>query len=52
MNARGLLKKGWRTVEDNMASGDDITVFVIPLHHYSSSPAEPTTEDPSSQDFS
>ncbi len=34
--ARGSFgKKGWRTKKDQIASGDDITVFVIPLnlHH-------------------
>ncbi|ELU08743.1 hypothetical protein CAPTEDRAFT_148108 [Capitella teleta] len=52
MNARGLLKKGWRTVDDNMASGDDITAFVIPLHHYSSAPVEPKPEVESSLEMS
>ena len=34
--ARGTFgKKGWRTKKDQIASGDDITVFVVPLntHH-------------------
>lgn len=31
MYARGILKRGWRKADDNPASGDDITVFVIPL---------------------
>ena len=31
--ARGTFgKKGWRTTKDQIASGDDITVFVIPLN--------------------
>jgi serine/threonine protein phosphatase PrpC len=31
--ARGSFgKKGWRTTKDQIASGDDITVFVIPLN--------------------
>ena len=31
--ARGTFgKKGWRTKKDQIASGDDITVFVIPLN--------------------
>lgn len=35
MHARGVSKSGsWRTSEDKMASGDDISVFVIPLHCY------------------
>lgn len=33
--ARGTFgKKGWRTKKDQIASGDDITVFVIPLDSY------------------
>lgn len=31
--ARGNFgKKGWRTAKEQIASGDDITVFVVPLH--------------------
>jgi len=31
--ARGTFgKKGWRTIKDQIASGDDITVFVVPLN--------------------
>lgn len=34
--ARGTFgKKGWRTKKDQIASGDDITVFVIPLNCHS-----------------
>ena len=37
--ARGTLtQKGWRTQKDQIASGDDITCFVIPLMHYSKPP--------------
>lgn len=37
--ARGTFgKKGWRTKKDQIASGDDITVFVIPLHCHLSPP--------------
>ncbi|KAK2142898.1 hypothetical protein LSH36_900g00062 [Paralvinella palmiformis] len=35
MHARGVSKNGgWRTSEDKLASGDDISVFVIPLNRY------------------
>lgn len=35
--ARGTFgKKGWRTKKDQIASGDDITVFVIPLNCHQS----------------
>lgn len=35
--ARGTFgKKGWRTKKDQIASGDDITVFVIPLNSHQS----------------
>ena len=37
--ARGTIgKKGWRTKKEQIASGDDITVFVIPLHCYHTPP--------------
>ena len=37
--ARGTFgKKGWRTAKEQIASGDDITVFVIPLHVYHTPP--------------
>ena len=37
--ARGILgEKGWRTAKEEIASGDDITVFVIPLHMYHTPP--------------
>jgi serine/threonine protein phosphatase PrpC len=39
--ARGTLgKKGWRTAKEQIASGDDITVFVVPLMH-AQSPTKP-----------
>lgn len=32
MRSRGVLKEGgWRLPNDRLGSGDDITVFVIPL---------------------
>ena len=38
--ARGTFgKKGWRTIKDQIASGDDITVFVVPLNCHRSVPA-------------
>ena len=41
MAARGTFgKKGWRTKKDQIASGDDITVFVIPLNHHQTQPAQ------------
>ncbi|XP_078465548.1 protein phosphatase 1H-like [Lampetra planeri] len=34
MKARGVLReKGWRITNEKLGSGDDITVFIIPLHH-------------------
>ncbi|XP_067855474.1 protein phosphatase 1H isoform X2 [Heptranchias perlo] len=34
MRARGVLKdRGWRISNDRLGSGDDISVFVIPLQH-------------------
>jgi protein phosphatase 1H len=37
--ARGTLgKKGWRTAKEQIASGDDITVFVVPLMHAQTKP--------------
>jgi len=40
LSARGsLTQKGWRTQKDQIASGDDITCFVIPLMHYSKPPS-------------
>ena len=37
--ARGTFgKKGWRTAKELIASGDDITVFVVPLMYVSSLP--------------
>ena len=37
--ARGTFgKKGWRTAKEQIASGDDITVFVVPLHCHKTSP--------------
>ena len=39
--ARGTFgKKGWRTAKEQIASGDDITVFVVPLM-YTNSPPKP-----------
>lgn len=32
MRARGVLKdRGWRITDDRLGSGDDISVYVIPL---------------------
>jgi len=40
LSARGsLTQKGWRTQKDQIASGDDITCFVIPLMHFSKPPS-------------
>ena len=40
--ARGTLgKKGWRTAKEQIASGDDITVFVVPLM-YTQTPPQPS----------
>lgn len=37
--ARGTFgKKGWRTAKEQIASGDDITVFVVPLHCHKTPP--------------
>lgn len=37
--ARGTFgKRGWRTAKDQVASGDDITCFVIPLHCHRTPP--------------
>jgi len=37
--ARGTFgKKGWRTKKDQIASGDDITVFVVPLNCHRTEP--------------
>ncbi len=37
--ARGTFgKKGWRTKKDQIASGDDITVFVVPLNTHQAPP--------------
>ena len=37
--ARGTFgKKGWRTAKEQIASGDDITVFVVPLNCYKTQP--------------
>ena len=37
--ARGTFgKKGWRTAKEQIASGDDITCFVLPLHCYHTPP--------------
>lgn len=34
MRARGILKdRGWRISNDRLGSGDDISVYVIPLIH-------------------
>lgn len=34
MRARGVLKdRGWRISDDRLGSGDDISVYVIPLIH-------------------
>lgn len=34
MRARGVLKdRGWRISNDKLGSGDDISVYVIPLIH-------------------
>lgn len=34
MRARGVLKdRGWRISNDRLGSGDDISVYVIPLIH-------------------
>ena len=47
MAARGVLKdNGWRTKEGKPGSGDDITVFVIPLCHHTGllSPQSSLTE--------
>ncbi|XP_071810104.1 protein phosphatase 1H-like [Asterias amurensis] len=51
MAARGILKtNGWRTKDGRLGSGDDITVFIIPLcHHRGLSPQNSITE---SQDAS
>ncbi len=51
MAARGILKtNGWRTKDGRQGSGDDITVFIIPLcHHRGLSPQNSITE---SQDAS
>ena len=39
--ARGAFgKKGWRTAKEQIASGDDITVFVVPLHAYQTPPKQ------------
>ena len=39
--ARGTLgKKGWRTAKEQIASGDDITVFVVPLVHTQTPPRQ------------
>lgn len=36
MRARGVLKDGgWKIVNDRLGSGDDISVFIIPLMHAS-----------------
>ncbi|XP_057185960.1 protein phosphatase 1H isoform X2 [Triplophysa rosa] len=41
MKARGVLKdRGWRIAGDRLGSGDDISVFIIPLMHSSSNEAE------------
>ena len=39
LTARGTFgKKGWRTKKDQIASGDDITVFVVPLNCHQTTP--------------
>lgn len=39
--ARGTFgKKGWRTKKDQIASGDDITVFVVPLNSHHTVPKQ------------
>lgn len=39
LTARGMFgKKGWRTTKEQIASGDDITCFVLPLNCYQSPP--------------
>lgn len=36
MRARGVLKDGgWKIVNDRLGSGDDISVFIIPLMYAS-----------------
>lgn len=39
MKARGILRdRGWRIAGDRLGSGDDITVFIIPLMHGNKQP--------------
>jgi protein phosphatase 1H len=34
MRARGVLKdRGWRIANDRLGSGDDISVYIIPLRY-------------------
>ena len=47
LNARGLLGKGWRTLDDRPASGDDITCYVIPLNRYGNVPSQSSSTESS-----
>ena len=47
LNARGLLGKGWRTLDDRPASGDDITCYVIPLNRYGNIPSQSSSTESS-----
>lgn len=43
MKARGVLRdRGWRIARDQLGSGDDISVFLIPLMHGNSQQPQPS----------